>query len=78
MYSNNGATDCEAAECNVNENKISTAAVKEGVCGEKNGNRIETIELPQKTGSTLGISIKGGTDHPFLVSKDDRVRQEIR
>ena len=36
-------------------------------------NAVETIEFELSSRATLGISIKGGIDHPYLVSKDDRV-----
>jgi len=83
-----GATDCETTEAGINHDKMTTSSTTTIRLGEKRsttnksravdgsvrreGNGVETIELKQTPGATLGISIKGGVDHPFLVSKDDK------
>jgi len=82
-----GATDCETTEAGINHDKMTTNTTTTTSLGEKKttnksrnvdgsvrheGNGVETIELKQTPGATLGISIKGGVDHPFLVSKDDK------
>ena len=79
MKSTSGATDCEAAENQTDENKLATMK-KEGA-NEKVGDshrfsgckNVETIEFAHSAGNALGISIKGGIDHPYLVSKDEKV-----
>ena len=83
-----GATDCQTIEVGTNHDKTTTANTTTISLGEEKmnvksraldgsvrheGNGVETIELTQTPGATLGISIKGGVDHPFLVSKDDKV-----
>jgi len=43
----------------------------QGATGNTGGS-IERIELSPSVGAALGISIKGGLDHPFLVNKEDK------
>jgi len=67
-----GATDCEADESRIEDKNQKTREICHGSF-RSGTNSFETIELAQISGQTLGISIKGGVDHPFLVSKEKEV-----
>ena len=79
MKSSCGATDCEAVESQVKSEKQNSEKQKADVeisqesynyKSSGGSSNIETIEFAHISNQTLGISIKGGVDHPFLVSKD--------
>jgi len=74
MTSSYGATDGEAVEFRTRRKQKASSSISQTSFKSVGGlSSIETIELAQIPGQTLGISIKGGNDHPFLVSKDKEV-----
>ena len=76
MNSACGATDFEADETRIKSQKEKESNEAESATNLKSyggSSNVETIKLAQNCGLTLGISIKGGVDHPFLIAKDDKV-----
>jgi len=69
-----GGTDGEAVEFRMKQKERASSSISQTSFKSVGGlSSIERIELAQIPGQTLGISIKGGNDHPFLVSKDKEV-----
>ena len=67
-----GSEESGKTECATNNTECATNNTE---CATNNtGGSVEKIELSPSVGTALGISIKGGLDHPFLVNKEDKVR----